>query len=179
MFLLVDGGGACPHLVHGEDGRVLPHEEVQVLAGLVDLPLELVHPLPQRVLHLVPLVADPRLGEVEHCRHVLGPVEHPGRVCCHHWQFCPQAQAASPGVELDVLLGQQGAVQQEEDALGGDVDSLHQRGHGLLHAGLQVALQLHQLLATGRGAVSGKRLELQTKVPEDCAKTYNHGKGPI
>ena len=178
MFLLVDGGGACPHLVHGEDGRVLPHEEVQVLAGLVDLPLELVHPLPQRVLHLVPLVADPRLGEVEHCRHVLGPVEHPGKVCCHHWQCC-LLQAASPGVELDVLLGQQGAVQQEEDALGGDVDSLHQRGHGLLHAGLQVALQLHQLLATGRGAVSGKRLELQTKVPEDCAKTYNHGKGPI
>ena len=76
-------------------------------------------------------------------------------VCCHHWQCCPQALAASPGVELDVLLGQQGAVQQEEDALGGDVDSLHQRGHRLLHAGLQVALQLHQLLDTGKGQSVG------------------------
>ena len=99
-----------------------------------------------------------------------------GSICgtsCHHRQCCPRA--ASPGVQLDVLLGQQGAVQQEEDALGGDVDPLHERGHGLLHAGLQVALQLHQLLAM-EGAVSEGRLELQTKVHEDYAKFYNQSR---
>ena len=75
IFLLVDEVGAGSHFVHGEHRGVLPHEQVQVLAGLVHLRLELVHPLPQRILHLIPLVTDPGLGQVKHSRHVLRPVE--------------------------------------------------------------------------------------------------------
>ena len=36
-FILVHKGGAAPHLVHGEHGRILPHEQVQVLRRLVHL----------------------------------------------------------------------------------------------------------------------------------------------
>ena len=106
IILLVNKSGAPSHFIHRQYGRILPHEQIKVLAGLVDLRLELVHPLPQGVLHLVPLVPDPGLGEVEDGSHVLGPVE-------------------DSGVELYVLLGQDGAVQQEENPLGCDADSLH------------------------------------------------------
>ena len=37
IFLLVNEVGAGPHLVHGEHRGVLPHEQVQVLAGFVHL----------------------------------------------------------------------------------------------------------------------------------------------
>lgn len=50
------------------------------------------------------------------------------------------------GVELNVLLGKDGAVQQEKDPLGGDADPLHQLWHCVLYGVLQVSLQLHQFL---------------------------------
>ena len=52
----------------------------------------------------------------------------------------------SPGVELDVFLGQESAVQQEENSLGGDADSLHQRGDSFFHASLQISLKLDEFL---------------------------------
>ena len=52
----------------------------------------------------------------------------------------------SPGIELDVFLGQESAVQQEENSLGGDADSLHQRGDSFFHASLQISLKLDEFL---------------------------------
>ena len=51
-----------------------------------------------------------------------------------------------PGIELNVFLGQDGAVQQKENPLGGDTDSLHQRGDSFLHASLQISLKLDEFL---------------------------------
>ena len=47
-----------------------------IIITMTHLSLQSVHPLPQGVLDLVPLVPDPGLGQVKHSRHVLGPVEH-------------------------------------------------------------------------------------------------------
>ena len=55
-----------------------------------------------------------------------------------------------PGVELDVLLEQEGGVQQEEDPLGGRHDPGHQLRHRVLHRDGQVALQVNQLLESGQ-----------------------------
>ena len=63
-------------------------------------------------------------GQLEHGGHVLGPLEH-------------------PGVELDVLGGEECAVQQKENSLGRHRDLLHQSRHRLVHRSLQVPLQLN------------------------------------
>ncbi len=52
----------------------------------------------------------------------------------------------NPGVELDVLLEQDGGVQEEEDPLGSRHYPSHQLRHRVLHRHRQVALQVNQLL---------------------------------
>ena len=60
--------------------------------------------------------------------------------------LCSLTLLCLPGVQLNVFLGQDGAVQQEENSLGGDADSLHQGGHSFFHASLQISLKLDEFL---------------------------------
>ena len=58
--------------------------------------------LPQVFLDLVPAMAGTRLGQLENRGHVLRPLE-------------------DPGIQLDVLSGQNGAIKQEEYTLCGNL----------------------------------------------------------
>ena len=60
--------------------------------------------------------------------------------------LCSLTLLCLPGVQLNVFLGQDGAVQEEENSLGCDADSLHQRRDSFFHASLQISLKLDEFL---------------------------------